>query len=1119
MRLRNYTFCRWTIVFTVVGMGTWLGSTQLREGELRVAVRRQVQFGPLSPGIACFRAQDRSISLNPARTAIVVMNMVDGYPSPGLRGRLSALAPRMNNTLVAARKLGMRIIHAPGLSANAAGAYSSEADKQHKSVLAMKHFSLPEESQKLDENFRPENVPFANALLKGDTRGLTPYSSAYGIHRGLSLEPSDYVVKNTQELWNVCRNADLENLIYIGAGANADMLFSGSGIRAMAGLGLKCCVLRDLISALAPGDIDAAARQSRPWETPEYVNAKVIRYIEHYVCPTLASQALLAAAGMVEPQPVKDDRSVGRIYAEAEVAAYRPIGASSCYRHLNLDWNWNGGYLDDYFQRADPVEIAEFLQRMNVDGVVFMSVPHHGYVTFQSRNTPTFPAIAGRDFYGEVIRECHKRGIAVMGFVSLARNWWYSGEHPEMTWIRTKGKKVEPMLDLNTPYLKYLVGLSQEVLRKYPLDALRYDTLQQPPDPKTPWSRERYQQLYDEPMPQAWNESNWRRKLDFLRAATTEAAKQLYEGNKAVKPSIEVWQNGFIQSKDFDLNNMEAGRYQDMAYIEGGDPFRQLLLTGVLQLKGTIVGHLFNMPRQVQRLCMALGARGYQFKAMNSETIVPDDKQWYYDNVAPFYGTIKRIQPYLESARPVPYIGVLFSEATRYRTHEYERDWYVYGILKPLSMSYLDRSRVVQFVSNLDLPSGDFSHLPLIVVPETSGLKPAELDGLKRYVRDGGQLVLTGEALRYDERGEPRADFALASEMGVSFAGVQVGAWSWRHATTSKGQRAVLQVTRAGPATLKLWMRKSNARVDQIVLTRDSSYQPREIVSNTEPGVLVIEAEAFQRSTPRENLVWRVRRDVPGFSGEASIRAELDQAEVLQGATFDETPEKLIDDPKKAAEVEYQVDFPAAGQYYVWLRQTHENNRDDSIFVGTAPENAIAMDFSDPSFTAETSGQLVPAEGVSGPPVNWPHKIDIKGLVQVRATAGNTLCRVVAGQREFPLLHSNSLGKGRFLYLSTTQDIGLMQRVIDGLVTRSPSQPTPGDKQVILTRQDARDRWVLHLLADGQYTVQVDNRFAAASKVVGHYPPDGWMFHVQRTKSGLHIEVEGRATDRLLVLQ
>jgi len=95
----------------------------------------------------------------------------------------------------------------------------------------------------------------------------------------------------------------------------------------------------------------------------------------------------------------------------------------------------------------------------------------------------------------------------------------------------------------------------------------------------------------------------------------------------------------------------------------------------------------------------------------------------------------------------------------------------------------------------------------------------------------------------------------------------------------------------------------------------------------------------------------------------------------------------------------------------------------------------------------------------------------------------------------------------------------LMQRVIDGLVTRSPSQPTPGDKQVILTRQDARDRWVLHLLADGQYTVQVDNRFAAASKVVGHYPPDGWMFHVQRTKSGLHIEVEGRATDRLLVLQ
>ena len=39
-----------------------------------------------------------------------------------------------------------------------------------------------------------------------------------------------------------------------------------------------------------------------------------------------------------------------------DFAQYRPIPASSCYRHLNLDFNWQFGALNDYMTEAKAKE-------------------------------------------------------------------------------------------------------------------------------------------------------------------------------------------------------------------------------------------------------------------------------------------------------------------------------------------------------------------------------------------------------------------------------------------------------------------------------------------------------------------------------------------------------------------------------------------------------------------------------------------------------------------------------------------------------------------------------------------------------------------------------------------
>jgi len=83
------------------------------------------------------------------------------------------------------------------------------------------------------------------------------------------------------------------------------------------------------------------------------------------------------------------------------------------------------------------------------------------------------------------------------------------------------------------------------------------------------------------------------------------------------------------------------------------------------------------------------------------------------------------------------------------------------------------KSLPLEFVNRLDLADKEkaISRFKLLVLPLTSGLQPEEVNGLASYVRGGGTLLVAGDALRHDEKGEETPDFAMAEEMGVRFAG------------------------------------------------------------------------------------------------------------------------------------------------------------------------------------------------------------------------------------------------------------------------------------------------------------------------------------------------------------
>ena len=469
------------------------------------------------------------------------------------------------------------------------------------------------------------------------------------------------------------------------------------------------------------------------------------------------------------------------------VADYLPKGPSHCFRQFNIDWSWislRPDQLPDFLSEADPVALAEFCQRTHVDGTVVMAVPHHGYCTHETKRGTKFPGMKG-DWFGRTIEELHKRKIAAFGYVTLNWNWKFIRENLERDFIHGKPDAEgvctsKCTICLNAPgYIDLVEGYTREVLENYPVDGMRWDILMTAKACLCDGCKKFYLETFGQDLT-TWDKAPPGRAEEFYIATTSRAVTRLRTLCKRIKPSVEIWQNS-IQS--YHPNHLDLAREMDIAYNEYGDPFRLLFIRGVADKLAAING-LMNkastepplpLNRSEWRTCLALGGRCYSYyghKQTDPKTLLPGEAMlaWHREQLAPFYEMVRQIEPYLEGAVPVANVGIVFSERTRFRFPKYDRTPYVTA-MEGIAKASLERSAPIEFVNALDLgdPKKDISRLTLLILPLTSGLTPQELAQLRSYAEKGGTLLIAGDALRHDERGVERKDFALAAEMGVSY--------------------------------------------------------------------------------------------------------------------------------------------------------------------------------------------------------------------------------------------------------------------------------------------------------------------------------------------------------------
>ena len=165
-----------------------------------------------------------------------------------------------------------------------------------------------------------------------------------------------------------------------------------------------------------------------------------------------------------------------------------------------------------------------------------------------------------------------------------------------------------------------------------------------------------------------------------------------------------------------------------------------------------------------------------------------------------------------------------------------------------------------------------------------------------------------------------------------------------------------------------------------------------------------------------------------------------------------------------------------------------------------------------------------PADGIKGvagklPGDRAPPTFDIKRFIRARPTAGQTWLSIEQGGKPYPLLHVNVVQRGRAAYLAVADAAPLTLATIEALAGPPPVRVEPGACQVVLTTQTNQHRWVLHLISDGDYRIEVNRADAPATRVTNQFPLSGWTYQAQSTPERLRIAVHGPAQDRLLVLE
>ena len=468
----------------------------------------------------------------------------------------------------------------------------------------------------------------------------------------------------------------------------------------------------------------------------------------------------------------------------------------------------------DYARDFDGAEIVRRSVAAHAEYLVLWV--RDGEFTFHdSKRVPRPVGLGDRDVLREAVREARQHALPIIAYCQLQYPSHELRQHPDWRMRQPDGTPIDGRVCFNSPYTNAVTALLTEMLG-YGIAGFHLDMVDQGfGAPHGCWC-ERCQGLFQaehgRPMPKGvdWGDPDWDRMLRFRYAASDRLEKMLTEHVRRIDPratvdfnyhgnppfSWEVGQTPVRHAGNGDFVTGEAGLWAFGALSASfnaewyraatpGRPFQVAVQRGVRMYHDQTTRPLQDMRWEMSTL-LAHGA---------FVTLI--DKTAYDGRLDPV--AYDRIGVLLGEARskraefghePVRDVGILFSARTRdWIGRDRPATWFqaVQGAHKACVYEHLGFGFL--FDENLTLEA--LKRFPVVCLPDTGIVTEREVGLFRRYVEEGGRLLVTGHGGQFDPMGRPLSRPLLEDLVGARVKGRREDPDSWMRfeasATAAKG--------------------------------------------------------------------------------------------------------------------------------------------------------------------------------------------------------------------------------------------------------------------------------------------------------------------------------------------
>ncbi len=468
---------------------------------------------------------------------------------------------------------------------------------------------------------------------------------------------------------------------------------------------------------------------------------------------------------------------------------------------------------DQLLSEFDPEVYAENMKIAGFDSAYVYGSNCQGLCFFPSKTGYLHQETEKRDLFGEVINALQKRGIRPLGYL----NHWCSviaDDHPEWQTVTLAGEAYRDrpghrgrygICCFNSPYRNLMLQRVREICTNYPIEALWIDMITYATDV---CACESCRKLYKEetgkdiPLIADWTDPEWRRYIDFRQRRMVQYITDIAEVAKECRPGITISGNcaGWIKS----VNEGHSAPFFRVYDYTSGDFYQNIRNQTVdckfLRKASANQPFEYMVPRCPDLIYHTGSKPIWQIRQQAYSAFLHGGAFLLIDAIDPM-GTLNRdVYKTFHDVRNdlTPYWSL-----PSFLKGEYQNDVAVYmNFRSTIDLSVNGKSSVglrtgssplikrlkiinenlvkrhVQYDIISDLNLDELDKYPLIILSEVYTLSKKEVEAFRNYVKNGGQLYISGRTGIIDDIDSEavngslkREDFALSDIMGVSLTG------------------------------------------------------------------------------------------------------------------------------------------------------------------------------------------------------------------------------------------------------------------------------------------------------------------------------------------------------------